>query len=206
MPVPRCLSQFVMTGAALALATMLSAPVPSRTAIVSTQLVIRSYRPKGQHSRAIEHSLRVRGPIDSRGNSRDAFTRWTIKWRWPEGSGKLIDPDRIKISLRSEIILPRLSRQIEKKNPAWRIYHQALVRHELNHFHFALAGSELLARKYEEAARLGSISAGDAQHIAREVVKQVRKNDQDYDRITDHGRSEGIRWVSNQRRIDSLIH
>lgn len=197
MPVARCLSQMLMSGTALALAVSLEAFSLSNnqtTSPVDSHLVVRSYRLRGQHARAIRRSLRQFGPRDQYGISRDAFTSWKIGWRWPHIVGGKVEPSAIRVSVTGEITLPRLSAGAQIRNPDWHTYHKALIVHELNHYHHALAGAELLAEQYRALAQQGPIDASRAHFMAREILAQVRAQDREYDRLTNHGESEGVRW------------
>lgn len=193
----RFLSQFVASGLALSLAVrMLPSHPPSSIPVV---LKIRSYAPHGVRARAIARSLRARGPVDREGISRDAYTRWSIRWRWPGQHGPLLDSSRIAVSLEGDILIPRVSRSVERHLPRWRSYHAALVSHELNHFRHALAGCERLSRIYLERAG-AELSVKDAHRLAQQEVAAVRRIDRLYDQHTDNGRDEGVRWLWKTRR------
>lgn len=200
MHVVRCLSQFLITAAALTLTAVLNQPEKNEPMLVPTRLKVQSYRVRGASKRAIRHALRSQGPTDERGISRDAYTSWKIRWNWPRSAAETVDPELIAVSLEADIVIPRASRHFAATNEVWQRYQRSLVSHELRHFRFAVAASQRLASRYHAAADDGPLPIALIHRIAKEEVARARMEDRHYDMATDHGRSEGIRWAKTQGR------
>jgi predicted secreted Zn-dependent protease len=161
---------------------------------VAVKLKVQPYQISAASERAIKRKLLVNGPKDQFGVSRDAFTRWNLSWRWNLKDDGIVDISTIRINADVVILIPFL------KNPKlgivrdWKLYRRALIKHELQHFYFAYKGANALAEEYENLLPQGRLSIQDAHNHAKKALALIRKLDREYDRFTDHGLIEGVRW------------
>lgn len=191
MTSPKLFSQMITSGFAFFLGAHSLLP-QDQSAIdsISTRIIINSYGVAGATEEAIRHSLRSRGPADSAGISRDAYTAWKLRWRWSTPHNGMVDLNSARIAVEVEMFVPRA----EITSARWSEYHLNLLRHEFNHVNHAIAGAYQLLNEYRRVGSQGLVPLAEAQRISDAAVEKIRMADRSYDSDTDHGRSEGVRW------------
>ena len=157
-------------------------------------LAIRYYEVSGRTAEEIRaaidrHPRRPRDPND--GRPVDAAARWDFRWTWPENARGECDLSRVSISFSARVLMPRLADETAVPDPLlrrWRIFVARLAAHEDGHVFSAWrAMPELLAT-------LRASRCADANADAERVLERIRQRDIDYDRRTDHGRRQGVRF------------
>lgn len=137
------------------------------------------------------------GPTGADGKRYAAKTKWDVQWKFRhEQSGVTCSLTEVAVAIGIAQTLPKW--RGEAKGAAalktrWQKFVDALKRHEDGHKDHGLA-----AGKEIEAALLAAKPASNcedlaaaANSVAEAIVTKYQKLDQDYDRKTDHGRSQG---------------
>lgn len=131
------------------------------------------------------------------GKTYDGFTSWYVKWRYEyyykKGYCSLEAVDvsvEVKYTLPKWVVKPLGNREARNK---WVRYSDALKKHEDGHRDFGIGA----ARDIEEALlsigsrpscdRLGA----DANAVAYRIINDYNKKEIEYDRKTEHGRTQG---------------
>lgn len=135
------------------------------------------------------HPRRPRDPND--GRPVDAAARWDFRWTWPEDARGECDLARVGISFGARVLMPRLADEAAVPAPLlrrWRIFIARLAAHEDRHVFSAWrAMPELLAT-------LRASRCADANAAAERLLSRIRQREVDYDRRSDHGLREGVRF------------
>ena len=156
------------------------------------------YRVTGDSVRQIRRSINTQRPWRDR-FSQDAQTRWEIRWSYSLRSG---DAGCYVQSLQTDttitITLPLWAEGTEAPEDLrehWKRYLTALKAHEEAHKRIALDAHEELNR------RLRSITAVNCDELKRRldlsgkaVIAEFRRKDEEYDRRTRHGATEGAHF------------
>ncbi len=144
----------------------------------------------------ILRELDWRSPVREKGLTFHGNTDWSISWRFKTqkiaGSCKLFD---IHTLIDIKYTLPVLDKHIQNKNTIKRftVFSNALVRHEHNH---GLNGKKA-AREIDDALRAlrPEINCTQleqaANNLGRSIVQKYTAIDNEYDRVTQNGRTEG---------------
>lgn len=152
------------------------------------------YDIKGQGIPELRREIRLKGPKDSDGISRDAYVSWKIDWSWPKD--QKIDYSKMEVKYKIDVMLPRwiMSADINLSTKrAWDRYYQNMIRHEGQHVLHVLENVDLIYERIQIAALEDSnLSWTAANKIANEVVKKIQTLDREYDRVTVHGELEGV--------------
>jgi predicted secreted Zn-dependent protease len=146
----------------------------------------------------LSKEMRKRSPIKRDGKAFDAYTEWHVEWnyRWNKKDGMCVIT-KVNTSLDVTYRLPRIA----KNHPAppnvrqaFKNYSAALFKHEKNHMKSGLNA----AREVEKALlNLGSFETCDqleasANTLGNDIVHKYNELDKEYDRKTDHGKTEGV--------------
>jgi predicted secreted Zn-dependent protease len=143
----------------------------------------------------LKEELRKKGPTDLNGKSRDAFTYWRISWQWPQ---EIADWRDLRCKIQTRVTLPRwnpVKMPPDHELRKWRDFTAALAHHEANHLRNVLTRyDEPCAAIRELVSELGAPPSKQlAQARADDKLQELRRFDLEYDRSTDHGRTEGVR-------------
>lgn len=161
-------------------------PVP-----IDARVTIATFPVTGNDELEIRKALRANGPRDTRMQPRDGYTQWRLGWRWDARKRGVVDRKSLRVSVDAEIRIPRCVGA--GCGARWRLFRYQLVRHELRHLQFVLDGARKLAALYSSNTDSTLLSA-DAHRLGDRAINDIRAADRGYDRKTDHGKSEGIRW------------
>jgi predicted secreted Zn-dependent protease len=153
-------------------------------------LTLTYYDVAGRTVEGIGRDIRLQGLTDARdGKSVDARANWWMDWRWDNrGEGEACRPVNVAVGFRADITLPRLtdaSHLPSYDRAKWDTYIKALRQHEANHVRYALDRTGEVA----EAIRASRCDLADG--TAKAVTSRIREHDAEYDRVTQHGVTEG---------------
>ena len=191
---PKFFSQMIASGITLSIAASFGVtPSPSTVPPVRAHISFSNYQVSGDNDQEIRASLRQNGPADSHATPRDAFTRWKIRWDWRLVKRGFIDPRSVTVSVEAQVSAPVLSAQ-NPVSPRWADFRIKLIRHELRHLRNALDGARELASQFQEGETQHLMPVAVAHRLADLVIEKTRAADREYDELTDHGRTEGVRW------------
>lgn len=163
------------------------------------RIQIKYYDVYGSSVAALRRAMDRNGPLDEEGRRCDALLRWHVTWSWP------IKPDRSprfeRIVVRAKYVLqwPRYTnpRSLEVL-PQWHRFLEAMALHERTHFDLVETNLGRIAdRILEEAHEDPNLSATAANKVAEEVIELIRNANQAYDKVTQHGQTEGVHFGSS---------
>jgi predicted secreted Zn-dependent protease len=169
-----------------------AAPAAGDPFVGMPELEMEYYDVSGRTVAEIRASLNALRPTDPvRGIRVDGYTRWHLSWwipRRPDGECRL---DQAGITFRVAVGLPRLV-DTDRIPPAvlqqWQGYIAALKAHEAIHARYAYEGRKAVLRAFQGSDCAAAFeAAGDA----RDALES--RNDE-YDRLTQHGLTEGVRF------------
>jgi predicted secreted Zn-dependent protease len=144
-----------------------------------------------------DKEMRKRSPIKNNEQKFNAYTDWHVKWdfRWKEKNGGCIIT-KANTSLSVTYRLPRIAKDHPTPpnvRQSFKNYYTALLKHEKNHMRSGLSA----AREIENALlNLGYFETCDqldtsANATANKIVSKYNEQDKEYDRKTEHGKTEG---------------
>lgn len=144
--------------------------------------------------------LRASIQANSTANGFDAYTGWNINWTFdmiPAGGACALDNVQVYVSVR--IDFPELVDEEDTPDDVverWDAYAEVLMEHEQGH----VANGEQAAEEIDEALSefeidggCGSIEAQANDH-AMTFIRAANERDLEYDRVTDHGATQGARF------------
>ncbi len=162
------------------------------------KLVVQKYEIYGSSAQEIRESLNKNGPVDENRIRRDGYTKWQIKWRWPFSSAGKPQFDQTTVQLSIQMLLPDWvhDNTVSKKLiSSWEKFIDLLIIHEKKHLSFVLENykgvEQEIHRAFEANPRL---TTEQANQIGYKVLNQIRALDRDYDKQTDNGKVEGIKF------------
>jgi len=131
------------------------------------------------------------GPIDDNGKRYDALTRWYIRWCWPGFSQSPCELDKATVWYEIKVIFPcwvQFKDASPKLVAQWEEYIVALAEHENGH-------ADYIVKNYQSVAiAIMNANCLTAESAAQAALVPLRKHDDEYDAITDHGRTQGARF------------
>lgn len=181
----------------VACATVWSLAAPSVSAEPLVRIHAGYYYVDGPSATVLAAQIDQNGPRGADGKRYAGKTKWDVQWKFKhEQHGVTCEMKDVAVAVGVAQTLPRW-RSEKKGVPAlktrWQQFTDALKRHEDAHKdHGLAAGREieaaLLAAK--PASNCKDLASG-ANAAADAIVKKYQQLDQEYDRKTGHGRSEG---------------
>jgi predicted secreted Zn-dependent protease len=165
------------------------------------------YLISGTDTDGLRSSMHVSKPWKDRGDmsSLVGLTTWHIGWRFhvsPTPSGCRCSSFTTRTAITNTLPrwLPPTNAPPDLKN-AWARFATALGQHEAGHSRLALAA---LAEMHRQVKALGEDLDCDAlrkkiNEVAQRTLDDFRKRDEEYDRITDHGGTQGA-WLPSPGR------
>lgn len=158
------------------------------------------YSISGNTPEQLRQQMSSRGPIGSNSRRFDATTFWQIDWNYETNTvfGKCVITD-FNIEVNIAYHMPYWStgsQRSTKLYQKWRTYYDALFAHEKNH---AQHGIDAAYEIESYASRLGPRSNCGKLHDllktrADKIIKEAKAKDEWYDKITNHGASENVRF------------
>jgi predicted secreted Zn-dependent protease len=139
-----------------------------------------------------------RSPVKKNGKTFKGHTHWHVKWnfKWKKNNG-ICHITKVKTSLSVTYIMPQIAQGHEVAQPirqSFENYYKSLLNHEKGHMKSGLYA----AKDIEKALiSLGSFESCDvldetANRTANLIVKKYNNRDKEYDRKTNHGKTEGV--------------
>ena len=162
------------------------------------ELTIKYYEVTPKENESLMAAVLRAGPRDTSGIARVAETKWRIEWNWPvDAKGRPV-LSQVKVNFSALIILPRLNftvRVSADQKLRWQQYLAAVERHEAGHAWHAYQGSAELQELIRAAAISdSSFSPFDLKALAEPFVEKLHAVDRTFDRMTVHGRTQGVWW------------
>ncbi len=173
---------------------MLLAPRAYATLTKSVRTEYYTINPQTPYD--ILHALNRRSPVRENGLIFHGNTDWNVSWRFQiqpaPGECKLFD---IHTQLDIKYTLPLLDKRVQNKKTIERfnLFSKALTKHEHNH---GLNGKKA-AREIDNTLRVLRPEADctqleqTANVLGQKIIRKYTVIDREYDRITQHGRTEG---------------
>jgi predicted secreted Zn-dependent protease len=128
----------------------------------------------------------------------DAEAKWWVDWRYQwRTNGQQCVLDNVQVMLRVETTFPRLTSEDGMSTDVlqkWWNYSARLMAHERTHARHGAMAAEEIDRKLKSFTIPGACSDMEdkANAAAMAIIKKANKSDEDYDRRTDHGATEGV--------------
>lgn len=166
-----------------------------------TRLHTSYYYIDGSSATLLAGQIEQKGPPGTDGKRKPALTKWNIQWKFrhvQEGVSCAMKEAAVLVGVAQT--MPRWRGEAQSGGPLkarWQKFVDAVKRHEEMHKDNAIrAGKEiesalLAVKPHSNCADL----AGSANAVAEEIVRKYRKLDEDYDRSTDFGRSQGATLI-----------
>ena len=181
----------------VACATVCSIAAPPVSAEPLVRVHTSYYYVDGPSATVLAAQIEQNGPPGADGKRYAGKTKWDVQWKFKhEQHGGTCEMKEVAVAVGVVQTLPKW--RSEKKGVAalktrWQQFTDALKRHEDGHKdHGIAAGKEI------EAALLAAKPASNCEDLAASansaadaIVNKYQKLDQEYDRKTGHGRSEG---------------
>lgn len=165
---------------------------------IVVQIDTTYYTVRGGSVENLRSQVKTLGPQKG-GKRYDAGTEYQIRWRYRSVTANGICRfDSAVVLLNVKFIYPRWEippSASERLVQTWKRYYTNLLRHEDGHLDLALTGSRELLQAIKEILpeiTCRSIEA-KADSFAEAIVASVQKKQVEYDRITDHGATQGVR-------------
>jgi predicted secreted Zn-dependent protease len=150
---------------------------------------LHGYPVSGRTRRGVRAAMQADRPSDLTGQRHDAVVQWRYSFQMHGGRGGC-QPERSEVLLAAIVVLPDLvepERLNRSDRTAWNAYFERLVAHETNHLRIA----ELGARRLQEVMRAAP-NCETANAAARAENDAIAEASAEYDRVTGHGRTEGV--------------
>ncbi len=171
------------------------APIPSEVVLAHTEVV---YQIAGRSERQLLREMMVLGPKEA-GESFFAYTRWRVRLQIRADSARgYCEIAEWRVLLDLTTILPEW--QVPgNASPAliekWDLFLSALRRHERGHRKLAAEGARKVSHMLEKMAEAPCSKAEhDAKQAAAIILASARARSSQFDRVTDHGMTEGAGW------------
>jgi predicted secreted Zn-dependent protease len=155
------------------------------------------YTIEGNSTDAILADIHRKTPVRHNGKRHSARTDWHVSWQvWWHGSEGSCTISKVTTRLEVVYTLPRL-----KTGPAmsedlvarWETFNTALFSHEQGHKDLAVRAAIEIENRISGMGTRESCNRleGDANRIARDVIEQYGRMEEEYDRETNHGINTG---------------
>jgi predicted secreted Zn-dependent protease len=134
-------------------------------------------------------------PVRENGKIFHAYARWTVGWRlgWARDAAGLCRVASAQVTLASTITLPRLVAGDALQGRRFDRYLTALTSHELGHYRHGEEAAAEVRSALQALGPMENCGALDraAAATAAAIVERYRQRDREYDRLTEHGRTQG---------------
>lgn len=181
--------------AVIALFFCIKASLATATPIVSIQY--DAYPVTGENIQHIRETIAQNGPKDEQGATYAAHTAYNIAWHFtynqkPESCSIAAVQSEITITYRMPV-LAASSHMDNKTATQWKQYFTALSTHEEGHASFGLQAAEKIEQSILalSSSRTCSELEKRANDTAHAIVETYDEKNLDYDRITNHGATQG---------------
>ena len=160
------------------------------------------YQIKGWNQSDLRKAMNAKGPINTNTGKRfDARTDWKLGWKYKydKNSKNQFKLSSHSIQITATIHFPEWA-NMKTGNPQtrrlWLIYIHNLKRHEMGHVELAQRAGKALSDRLSQLGTFDSrLEIEEAvKKKAEEVTRIHQALHEDYDRRTNHGKSEGARF------------
>lgn len=192
-----CRSQW-MPGLLVATLWGLMGPVDAARAEVTEKLSYSTYTVEHKAGQSMLQVLNLASPIREGGQVFHGFTKWNVRWtlQWHfDARGECQITGHVT-ALTGVITLPELFSPDAQARQTFSTYIAALRQHEMGHYQIA----QLAARRIDEGLQALPMMPSceelsrKANQLGTRLVEQARQDGFDYDRQTEHGRTQGA-WL-----------
>jgi predicted secreted Zn-dependent protease len=159
-------------------------------------LEVKTYTVPYRADMSLRRAISSVSPIRHGGKTFHGFTRWNVNWQmwWnntPDGRCSMY---KTQIRVTGAITLPMLQGAPDDVRQTFDRYLNALRRHEMGHYQFALDAAhridrEILALPPQATCTLLESTANG---IGRQILGEAIREEVEYDRRTRHGQTEGV--------------
>ena len=178
----------------LSITLLLTSVTALAETVESTEYKYYEISPRSPYEIKLE--LMRRSPIRAGSGSFNGHTDWYINWNFHSAPGpygcQLID-SRTKVHVVH--ILPALSEYVTDKQTieVFNRFNAALTQHELNHGSNGLAAAREMDKAFSEIPPQPNcrMLSRMVDSIGNSVVQKYTQKDNEYDRLTNNGESEG---------------
>ena len=206
MPGPGTKTDFTMTSIrARAFAAVLAvgplAAVSAASPPVQEQTErLNYYKIMGSSARELRDAINAKRPVGKDGRPHDAVTSWFVRWQYTTtGASPGCAVRTFNVSLDLAMTLPQWTNEsgaAPQLLQQWRGYYSALVKHEEGH---KAIGTNAAAEIRDAGLKLPSAPgcselARSVDKMTGEILERYRQREREYDRDTDHGRTQGARF------------
>jgi len=187
-------------GSRLAACTVLAAISAAAWAEVVSNDLDQRYSISGTSEAGLRREMSAKGPLGADGRRYDAYTLWHISWRYNyRQDGALCRIGSITTKVEVTMTLPRWDGESAAQDglrARWRKYFAALTEHENGHrVHGRDAAHEIDAAIARLPGQSNCVALGNAANsLGNQIIHKYNERDLDYDRRTDHGRTQGARF------------
>lgn len=159
------------------------------------------YDVRGVTATDLRREINASRPADKDGWRFDAITNWKVSWRFRYNKTNLgcAIKGAVETAATVRYNLPNWvdanSAPADLRN-RWQRYHAALVVHEHGHGAIAASAADDVLRAIDALGAFATCAALEqaAHRTGREIIERYARFDDDYDRRTDHGRTQGARF------------
>ena len=168
---------------------------PSKSGGLDTKIIWNRYPVTGRDYASLVRSLSANGPKGFHG-----LANWDISYQYTTvPSGSMCRFDSVRLSVKGEILMPEWTDE-DAASPTlrqrWQEYYAALQQHEEGHVQL---GNELAVLVQEKFLGYGDMACGQAKAIAQSEFDRLYNNtknrDKEYDQRTQHGATQGARFL-----------
>jgi predicted secreted Zn-dependent protease len=157
------------------------------------------YHVNGRTVAQIRSQMHDAGPLDLDGRHNDASTSWYVTWAYPfNREARGCTTGSVSVTVRIMLQLPRWDRPAgvaQDVAQRWGEFAQALQLHEDGHKQIVIDAARRLAVLLPAIAPQSSCEdlRIRADNEGQRILAEMRSRSAEYDRITDHGLTQGAR-------------
>jgi len=154
------------------------------------------YSIQGSTLEELKSAIAEKGPRDYLGQKRDAALQWTVSW---QRENKALTA--ITVKNKTTLTLPRWD-GADSADPilreSWHKYMAAILKHEKQHLRHLEAHLPKIKKRLQQTLKANpSITSQELNTIGHQELELIRKLDRNYDRVSDHGRNEGVLLIEH---------
>lgn len=163
---------------------------------VQPSLEVQTYPVTWQAGTPLREAINAATPVRHLGRVFHGFTRWKVDWQlwWLEAPGGRCSVQRTLTRVSGVITLPALVGAPAEEQRAFNTYVTALRQHEMGHYQFGLDAAHridiAIAALPPEPTCAGLQASANA--LGRRLLQEAIRAEQEYDRSTRHGRTQGV--------------
>jgi len=187
--------------AALTCFCLLLPSLPTQAAFPAPVVNVKTnyYTVRGNSPQQLRQQLNQLGPISRTGRRFDGNTKWRIRWNYGYSNRpNQCQLTNAQITVNVTITMPRWQTQANapiQLKQRWQRYIKALQLHENGHRDHGVAAARELTNSLRQLGqrRFSSCTAMSQQfkQTSDRIISYYSQRDRDYDRVTQHGRTQG---------------